>query len=192
MANDCFFTSDTHFFHKKIIEFCPDTRQGDTVDEMHELIIEKWNSQVSMTDTVYILGDFSFAKAKKTLLILPRLKGRLHLVRGNHDYWIDETTRPYFESISDIKHLKFGNQKVMMCHHPIIDWTDMSNGAYHFHGHTHGDLILEGRAIDVGIDARPQKDMGLWVWEELDALMQQRPINQRHQKKTKVVFEEIS
>ena len=192
MTTNTFFTSDTHLFHKKIIQFCPDTRKGETIEEMHELIIDKWNSQVGMTDTVYILGDFSFSSSKKTIPILSRLKGRLHLVTGNHDFWVDDDSRQYFESISDIKHIKIGNQKVVMCHYPTVDWPNMSHGAYHFHGHTHGDLILEGRAIDVGIDARPQKDMGLWSWEELDDLMQQRPVIPRHKGKLKVTFQKIT
>ncbi len=192
MADNLFFTSDTHFFHKAILRMCADTRKGNDIDDMHEILINNWNSRVGIKDTVYILGDFSFAKSKKTLSILERLNGILHLVKGNHDYWIDDTTRGFFESISDIKTINVNGQEVMMCHYPVVDWKNMSQGAYHFHGHTHGDLILPGKAIDVGIDARPQKDMGIWSWEELDALMKERPILPRHYGKLKVVLEETS
>lgn len=41
-----FFTSDNHFYHKNIRKFCPETRKGETVEEMNELMIQKWNETV--------------------------------------------------------------------------------------------------------------------------------------------------
>lgn len=176
------FTSDNHFFHKGILNFCRETRQGDTVEEMNELMIKKWNQQVGPKDIVYILGDFSFGNSNQTEDILCRLNGRKHLVRGNHDYWIDERTRQHFESISDYKELQINKQKIVLFHFPIFEWNKMHYGAYHLYGHVHGASTVPGRAIDVGIDARPTKDMSLWTWEEIDSILSVREIRTHHGK----------
>lgn len=178
------FTSDNHFFHRGILRFCPETRQGTTAEEMNELMIEKWNSQVGEKDTVYTLGDFSFGNANETEDILRRLNGRKHLIKGNHDHWIDGRTRVYFESISDYKEIQIDKKKVVMFHYPIYEWNKMHYGSYHLFGHVHGGATVPGRAIDVGIDARPQKDMGLWTWEELDAILAARELRKHHGKTT--------
>lgn len=177
-----FFTSDNHFFHRGILNFCRETRQGETAEEMNELMITKWNSQVTPKDTVYCLGDFSFGNANQTEDILRRLNGRIHLVKGNHDYWIDARTSTYFESISDYKEIKIDKKKIVMFHFPIFEWNKMHYGSFHLYGHVHGTSSVEGRAIDVGIDARPQKDMGLWTWEELDVILESRQIRTHHGK----------
>ena len=52
---------------------------------MNDDIINKWNSQVSDKDIVFILGDVSFAKEDVTLQCLSQLNGNLYLVTGNHD-----------------------------------------------------------------------------------------------------------
>jgi hypothetical protein len=58
----------------------------------------------------------------------------------------------------------------------------MHHGAYHLFGHVHGNATVPGRAMDVGIDARPQKDMGLWSWEEVDAVLSAREVRSHHNK----------
>ena len=65
---------------------------------------------------------------------------------------------------------------------PIFEWNRMHHGSYHLFGHVHGSQTIPGRAIDVGIDNRPQKDMGLWSWEELDKILSKREIRMHHQK----------
>ena len=52
------FTSDTHFFHNNIIDYCK--RPFVNAEEMNEYIIKQWNSVVKPQDEVYHLGDFAF------------------------------------------------------------------------------------------------------------------------------------
>jgi len=52
------FTSDTHFGHFNIIEYC--NRPFKTVDEMNSKLIRFWNERVKPDDIVYFLGDFCF------------------------------------------------------------------------------------------------------------------------------------
>ena len=77
-----FYISDLHFSHKNILSF--DNRPFFTISEMNEVIINNWNSVVSSNDEVYILGDM-FWNNNDINDILPMLKGRLYLIKGNHD-----------------------------------------------------------------------------------------------------------
>lgn len=182
MTQKTWFTSDNHFFHKRILDFCRDTRIGDSVEEMNVRMIEIWNNTVAPNDTVYCLGDFSFGNPEKTADVLSRLKGRLHLIKGNHDYWINEDTSKRFESVQDYKKIAIDGIKVVMFHYPIYEWENMHHGAFHLFGHVHGNCTVPGRAMDVGIDARPQRDMGLWSWDEVKEKLKDGEIRSHHNK----------
>jgi len=178
-----FFTSDNHFFHKSIVKFCPETRMGITdVSEMNERMIDIWNKTVGVHDTVYTLGDFSFGTTDKTIQVLARLNGHKHLILGNHDHWINDEAKSFFESINHYKKIKVNGKRAILFHYPIVEFENMHHGAYHFYGHVHGNYKHPGRAMDVGIDARPQKDMGLWEWDELVDLMEKKPVLSHHGK----------
>ena len=60
------FTSDTHFGHKNIIEYCK--RPFSSVEQMNEMLIKKWNNKVKVDDIVFHLGDFSFRGGYHKLL----------------------------------------------------------------------------------------------------------------------------
>src|SRR5437762_1961140 len=77
------FISDTHFGHKNILEYEKESRPFTSIEEMHEAIIERWNSNIKPSDIVYHLGDFCFGK--KHLEIAQSLNGKKRLVMGNHD-----------------------------------------------------------------------------------------------------------
>lgn len=179
MANR-FFTSDNHFFHKKILELCPNTRKGSSLEELHELMIEKWNNTVKPNDTVEILGDFSFGKSQNTKAILERLNGIKNLVKGNHDHWLSPITESYFANITDYKEVKLDNLNLVMFHYPITQWNRCHYGAIHLHGHTHGTFKGNGKILDVGIDNRVTGDMGLWEWSEILEYMKDRPVVKHH------------
>jgi calcineurin-like phosphoesterase family protein len=75
-----FFTADTHFNHANIIIYCG--RPFADVEDMNEILIEKWNSRIGDRDTVYHLGDFAWGEWEP---ILGRLRGRKILIPGGHD-----------------------------------------------------------------------------------------------------------
>ena len=66
----------------------------------------------------------------------------------------------------------------------FLDFTGVTCTAddNHLFGHVHGNVKIFGRAMDVGIDARPQKDMGLWSWDEIHQILIEKPILPHHGK----------
>lgn len=71
--------SDTHFYHKKIGEYC------NRPENWFDLIINNWNSVVSKHDIVFHLGDFAFGSFKKAKNVVEKINGEIYLIRGNHD-----------------------------------------------------------------------------------------------------------
>ena len=65
------FTSDTHFGHKNIIQYC--SRPWDNVEKMNEDIINNWNAIVKPNDIVFHLGDVSFRNKEKTYIYRKRI-----------------------------------------------------------------------------------------------------------------------
>jgi len=173
--SDIFLTSDNHYHHKNILNLCRSTRLGDSVEEMNELMIDAHNSVVNPDDTVYFLGDFSFGTDDQTEVILDRLNGKKHIILGNHDKVIRESSvlQSKFESVQDYKQIKIEKKMVMLFHYPIRDWNMMYQKSYHLYGHCHGRLEASrnGRSMDVGIDARPC-DMKPWSWEEIQVRLE--------------------
>ena len=56
--SNAFYIADLHFGHTNIIRF--DGRPFSTVEGMNDTLVANWNNRVKDSDTVYILGDFSF------------------------------------------------------------------------------------------------------------------------------------
>jgi calcineurin-like phosphoesterase family protein len=183
-----FFTSDNHFWHKNIKKFCPNTRQGDSVEEMNQLMIRNWQAQVKPEDEVYLHGDVFFCDAERAIKIIDQLPGQKILIFGNHDKAIrsNSTLRSRFVSTSEWREVWIDNYKVIMHHYPTYEWKDMHKGAFHTYGHIHsryGETPhpgISGRCMDVGIDSRPKGDMTLWPWEEVQRILSKRDIRAHH------------
>jgi calcineurin-like phosphoesterase family protein len=77
-----FFTGDTHFGDHRVLNIRP--RPFDSLDEMNETLIARWNARVRAEDDIWHLGDFA-SGLKLAQLVLPKLNGRKHLVPGNND-----------------------------------------------------------------------------------------------------------
>lgn len=134
-------TSDCHFGHDKSFIF--DDREFDSVEEMNEAIVERWNSKIQDDDDVYVLGDFMMGD-KSNIKYIQRLRGRIHLVRGNHD--TDTRMKLYAEQpniveITEGQFLRYKKYHFYLSHFPCVT----SNGSKEFlrentlnlFGHTH-------------------------------------------------------
>ena len=171
VSSNLWFTSDTHFAHNKIQEFCPDTRYQGSLLEHDEILIENWNSCVRKGDRIYHLGDFSFGSREYTEALCKRLKGDKHLIYGNHDEVLRTPKfAPYFSSRQEYKEIRVDNIKVCMFHFPIHEWNQCHRGSYHLFGHVHSTYkTVGGKSLNVGIDSRTNPRMMPWHWDEVRA-----------------------
>lgn len=151
-----FFIADTHFGHANIIRYCD--RPFESKQEHDETLIANWNSLVQKQDTVYHLGDFGFGSPKWLMdKIASRLRGKICLIKGNHDKGvIKEPLANRFEIIKDV-HLiqtqkKNQNIKIFLSHYAHLTWPFSNHGSYHLFGHSHSKLRGVGRSCDVGVD----------------------------------------
>lgn len=57
---------------------------------------------------MYVLGDISWYDAEQTIQIFKQLKGRIHLIKGNHDGKLLRNKELYnlFVEVVDYKELK--------------------------------------------------------------------------------------
>ena len=116
--------------------------------------------EMSRNDYVVILGDFSFGTTDETNQILERLNGKLYLIYGNHDRYVNSRgfnsfrfkwIKPYAE-LSDEK------RKVVLSHYPIFCYNGQykmdAEGnplTYMLYGHVHNsyDEVLINRFINI-------------------------------------------
>lgn len=133
-----FFTSDQHLGHRNVIRLC--NRPFDSVEDMDARLIEKWNHKVTNNDTIFILGDLMFRNEKPPEEYLRQLKGKKHLIVGNHDQmWIKkcDLTR-WFESVNHLHYTSDGKHSLTLCHYPMMSWPHMAR-CYMVHGHIHAN-----------------------------------------------------
>ncbi len=79
-----YFTSDTHYGHANIIEYC--TRPFANVEEMNEAMIANFNAVIKPEDTVVHLGDFALGPKREWKGYFERLNPcHMLLTAGNHD-----------------------------------------------------------------------------------------------------------
>lgn len=159
-----YITSDIHTYHKKILDFCPETRPYDSLEQMHEDYIGKINDILSdPSNHLYILGDFSFKGKEATKKILDQLPCKqITLVLGNHDKHHRKLYEEYFYRVEDYLEVNVrydgmdDKVKVCMFHFPIEqgEWNRASYGGIMCHGHLHGQFKTGSRRRDVGIDGQ--------------------------------------
>lgn len=153
-----FLTSDTHFFHKKILEFERAARPFSSVEEMNEVLIDNWNSVVTKRDTVWHLGDVCFGKIEN-LEILSRLNGTKNLILGNHDQHGIHNYLRYFRKIEAAKKYD-GYLWTHIPVHPGQFYRFIGN----VHGHLHSGKIEDPRYVCVSVE---RYNLAPIAWEEI-------------------------
>lgn len=115
-------TSDWHFCHNK--PFLYEPRGFSNVYDMNEVIVKNHNSLVQLEDDVYCLGDCMLNDDDLGLKYIQQLKGKIHIIRGNHD--TDNRIKKYktcynVVEICDIKILKYSKtKKFYLSHYPTL------------------------------------------------------------------------
>lgn len=127
-------TSDHHFNHTKIIEYC--NRPFCNTFDMNEYMIAKWNSVVRPDDIVLHLGDFALQmNEEEVTALVSKLHGTIILVRGNHDrFGVEKFKRCGFADVK--KKIEFKN--FILTHRPIP--VEDLNHKINIHGHVHNSL----------------------------------------------------
>lgn len=173
----CWFTSDQHFSHSNILNFC--NRPWSDVIAMNKGLVDNWNEVVGEDDVVFMLGDFYWNKdpwaVKKKLDELKA--GHIFIVLGNHDAKdqfskvnnkhidiISDTAVVFVSGIDEDKPTR--EYEFMVSHFPLATWPHWRRGVINLHGHIHSgprtrneidvpgfDLTLKpGLTYDVGVD----------------------------------------
>ena len=153
-----FFTSDTHFFHKKIIEFCK--RPYEDLEEMHEQLILNWNNTVPKDGVVFYLGDFAFGTSTNWKPIIERLNGTIYFILGNHDLQnlrnLNHLENENSTCLGHMNYIKINedSQIIALTHYPLLTYPQHM---WNFHGHLHSSTFhqpvqLSTTQYDVGVD----------------------------------------
>lgn len=177
-GDNCFFISDTHFGHANIIKYC--NRPFSSPEEMDEEMIKRWNSVVPKDGIVFHVGDFTFKGRENIVEYRKRLNGKIYLVLGNHDREKD-VKKAGFESICDLLNVIIlddemddGNQRVTMCHWPMISWNQSHRGAWNLFGHHHGSKVpIQWMQLDVGVDTH---DFYPYTWDEVKLIITKKAL----------------
>lgn len=76
-------TSDWHFGHNRDFLYTP--RGFIDIETHNKTLIENHNSVVEDDDDIYVLGDLVLGDIETGMECVAQMRGRLHIVRGNHD-----------------------------------------------------------------------------------------------------------
>ena len=129
--------SDSHFFHKKIIEYT--NRPFESVEEMNAVMVSNYKAVVKPDDIVIWCGDITFSQDSVINEILRSLPGyKIHIL-GNHDFdrsgkvkKLDVDER-YICYVMNAKH-KQREFQIIFSHYPI---TKIPKNCVNVHGHLH-------------------------------------------------------
>ena len=163
-AENVWFTSDTHFGHAKIIDFCD--RPFANVQEMNEKLVENWNAVVKPDDWVFHLGDIAFGGDDVWETWIPKLNGKICLILGNHDMKnIKEKYLSMFYWVGNQLQIVCDGMHIYLNHYPFATYGGINRDkpVWQLYGHLHtkngkcGETpevmkALRETTYDVGVD----------------------------------------
>lgn len=169
-------TSDLHLNHQNILKYEPVSRPFETVEEMNETIISRWNEVVDDNDIVYVLGDLSMGTNNNAGTAVRRLKGRITLIRGNHD---TAARRQLYQKlgieIKDIEYLNYKGKYFILNHFPLgneefskMIFSDNAEVVL-LYGHIHSNAPkgFYNNTYHVGVDTNELRPISIeQIWKE--------------------------
>ena len=158
------FTSDHHFGHANILKFEPIARPFSSLEEMHEVMIERWNNIVHSNDIVYHLGDFCFGQ--HNIRIAERLNGKKKIILGNHDKYPMKEYIHYFEKIYGVL---FYN-RCILSHVPVHKDGLGARWLLNVHGHKHSKTIDDPHYFNVSVE---QNNLYPFHWDQINDRLKQ-------------------
>lgn len=153
-GENIYFTSDTHFGHEGIINFCD--RPFASIEDMDEALISNWNEKVPEDGIVFHLGDFAWGGAPKYKEYLSRLNGEIILIRGNHDMRNCPISKMQDEGMFKLAvHqllIEIEGRKIYLNHLPFLcyggTYRNFSTYVFQLFGHVHSGPNQKGLDID--------------------------------------------
>lgn len=168
--------SDLHLWHPSFLEFEGLIEKGYNIDSYLSMVKERWNSVVSPSDIVVVVGDFIWKTAPlgDAIKFVKSLNGHKVLVLGNHDQIItkqeNSSLRACFKEIhSGYYELKYNKTLYVFSHYPINfsnrHWNDNTIMVYgHVHNTMEEGLVRKFNAISysawVSNSSRPNSNYG--------------------------------
>jgi calcineurin-like phosphoesterase family protein len=143
--NRVFVIGDTHFGHKKILEFEKEKRPFESIEHHNRSLIINWNMVVKPKDTVWHLGDVAFGE--ENIHLMSRLNGYKHLVLGNHDQYDLAIYQKYFNRIV----ASYKLEGYLLTHVPIHP-TQFYRFKGNIHGHLHSSKIEDPRYFNASAE----------------------------------------
>ncbi len=135
-----YWTSDLHFGHAKVIEYCNRPYAG--LDEMHKALVANWNSVVTPDDEVMFLGDWCLHHKFYFFLKYLNFKS-VNIIRGNHDrpsklmamLHEDKSMNHLVGKVEvhDYAEVEIGGQKFWCVHRPLEARDDIPTLCGHVH-----------------------------------------------------------
>lgn len=163
-----FFTSDTHFGHSKIIDYCK--RPFSSIEEHDKTLIQNWNNVVGQDDTVFHLGDFAYGNSQFISNIIKQLNGNIILIKGNHDLRnMNPTLYNIFSDVVYQARILIDKQTIYLNHFPFLCFEHgdinlyKNNYSIQLFGHVHSGPLTSSKDVnrlnilfptqyDVGVD----------------------------------------
>jgi len=165
MTKTIWVTSDLHFNHKNIVKGISKwdnkdkCRSFSSLEEHDERLTSGLNLLVQSTDTLYVLGDFSFGYTSA----ISRARSRINckdiiLILGNHD-WRIKNNREALDLFTEVCKKRiflppiFGQDKKIIMIHKPQSYIENNPDEYVLHGHTHTEgPTINGNRFNVGVD----------------------------------------
>jgi len=150
-----FFISDLHLFHENMLRGGKIAiRPFDNVHEMHQRIVDGWNSVVQPGHKVYMLGDLTLQRkikaqdghsalsaAKHYLAdvwdIVRSLNGQKRLLLGNHDH----LSIPEYHAMGFEKVMRYREMAGILFSHIPVHVSQFYRFRGNVHGHTHEAIV---------------------------------------------------
>lgn len=173
---DKWFISDTHFFHANMLKFVDDKghriRPFSNLEEMHEYMVNQWNSVVRPEDFVYHLGDVTFQYHRSFNSLMHELNGHKRLIVGNHDKIIQLVKSGHFEKIELWKGFK---EEDFTCTHIPLNLAHLRDGHFNVHGHLHQRFAADPHYINVCCETVDYKPVNIeWIKKEISRIKEQK------------------
>lgn len=157
------------------ISFGGGPRNCKDMEDNSKRIILEHNAIVTDEDDIYVLGDLMLGDSEYGLEKIKQLKGKIHIICGNHD---SQNRIALYKTLSNVVEItystliKIKKQHYYLSHYPSFT-SNYDDKPYHNHiinlyGHTHQDsrfFTIEGEEnpfmYNVGVDAHDCKPVSI-------------------------------